>query len=254
MLQNLLISVARAAASSVLGTAKSVVLHLESLVGDASKNEPMFSALGVVARPKPPVSSDAATGLSPEGECEVLAIKNEDGLAPFAYRDLRISQRLNVTPSEGDVFLAGYGGGYVSIRAATGDLGSVVTMRAARLNGSGVDQGAHTLVLDSHTAAAPAIALTHLGGYSIRITNAGDTEVRNKLVVAPDAVPGPSQAVIATSDYQSWQTSVTAALNGILGVLTAGAPGTPVVTGTVPGAAPVVAPATYSSTKLLAAP
>jgi hypothetical protein len=251
MLQNLLISVARAAASSVLGTAKSVVLHLESLVGDASKNEPMFSALGVVARPKPPVSLDAATGLSPEGECEVLAIKNEDGLAPFAYRDLRISQRLNVTPSEGDVFLAGYGGGYVSIRAATGDLGSVVTMRAARLNGSGVDQGAHTLVLDSHTAAAPAIALTHLGGYSIRITNAGDTEVRNKLVVAPDSPQ--LQAVVASGDFTAWVTSVTTAVNAIIALLTVAPPSTPVVTVAPAGLPVVVPPSSYQSTKLTAA-
>lgn len=243
MLQNLLISIARATASTILGTAKSLVLQLESLVGDRADNEPMYSALGVIARPKPPTSkaaADASGGLSPEGECEVLAVKNEDGLAPFAYRDLRISRRLNVTPSEGDVFLAGYGGGYVSIRAATGDLGSVVTMRAARLNSSGVDQGAHTLVLDSHTTAAPAIALTHLGGYSIRITNAGDTEVRNKLVVAPDS---PQQGVMMSTELLTWIGQV----NTALGVIFAAAGPGPNPTIVMPTAVPA------ASTKLTAA-
>ncbi len=66
MLQTLLIAAARAAASTVLGSAKSLVLHLEGLVGDTSSNEPMFGALGVVAGHDPvdPIEAlrDAAAG------------------------------------------------------------------------------------------------------------------------------------------------------------------------------------------------
>jgi hypothetical protein len=237
MLNDLLIAPARAAASAVLGTVKSLVLHVEALLGDSSNNEPMYSALGVVGRPKAPASSSSGTSL--KGECEVLAVRNEDGLQPFAYRDLRLHQRLP-EPAEGDVFLAGYQGGYVSIRAATGSLGDVLTVRAPRLNGSGVEQGAHSLVLDPHTSAAPAIALTHLGGYSIRITNAGDTEVRDKLVVAPDMSP---QEVVLATDFNTWVGQVNAALTTL-----AGAAGGSVPTITAPTAVPA------SSSKLLAAP
>jgi hypothetical protein len=102
MLQNLLIARARVMASTILGAVKSLVVNLESLVGDTSTEEPMFGALGVVARPKPP--PDTANGLHPEGECEALAIKDEDGMQPFAYRDLRLTARLP-TIEEGDIFL-----------------------------------------------------------------------------------------------------------------------------------------------------
>jgi len=238
MLQNLLISQARATASTILGTVKSLVLQLEGLVGDQADQEPMFSALGVIARPLPPVAKADATGLSLEGECEVQAVKNDDGLTPFAYRDLRLHQRCP-SPAEGDVFLAGYGGGYVAIRPATGSLGSKVVLYAPRLNSGGTETAAHSLTLDSHTAAAPAIALTHGGGYSIRITNAGDTEVRDKLVVAPDS---PQQQVMLSTETLTWIGQV----NTALGVLAA-AVGNPVPAIVVPTAAPA------SSSKLTAA-
>lgn len=243
MLQNLLIAAARAAASTVLGSAKSLVLHLEGLVGDTSSNEPMFGALGVVARPKLPVTSDSdvKSGLNPEGECEVLAIKNEDGMQPFAYRDLRLTARLP-TIEEGDVFLSGYQGGYVAIRATTDNLGSTVTLRAPRLASDGTETLAHSLVLDPHASAAPAIALTHGSGYSIRITNAGDTEVRDKLVVSPDNSPQQVALFPDLNTYISQNNAYLAAL--ALAVSSLGGS----IAGTPPSAAPI------GSSKLLTAP
>jgi len=251
MLQDLLITHARITASTILGAVKSLVLQLEGLLDDTAEEEPMYSALGVIARPRPPVAKADATVLLLEGECEAKAIKDEDGLAPFAYRDIRINQRCP-SPNEGDVFLAGYQGGYVSIRAATGNLGSVVRLHAPRLDGStGSETLAHSLVLDPHSAASPAIALTHGSGYSIRITNAGDTEVRNKLVVAPDSAQ--LQVVIATGDFTAWVTSVTTAVNAIIALLTVVPAGTPVVTVAPAGLPVVVPPSTYQTTKITTA-
>ena len=239
MLQNLLIARARVMASTILGAVKSLVVNLESLVGDTSTEEPMFGALGVVARPKPP--PDTANGLHPEGECEALAIKDEDGMQPFAYRDLRLTARLP-TIEEGDVFLSGYQGGYVAIRATTDNLGSTVTLRAPRLASDGTETLAHSLVLDPHASAAPAIALTHGSGYSIRITNAGDTEVRDKLVVSPDNSPQQVALFPDLNTYISQNNAYLAAL--ALAVSSLGGS----IAGTPPSAAPI------GSSKLLAAP
>jgi hypothetical protein len=238
MLQNLLIDQAKATASTILGSIRALTLQLESVItGTKAEEEPMYSALGVIARPKSPVTT--ASGVALKGECEVLAVKNDDGMQPFAYKDLRIHARCP-SPAEGDIFLAGYQGGYVSIRAATGTLGDVVKMYAPRLNSSGVETAAHYLLLDPHSSASPAIALVHGGGYSIRITNAGDTEVRNKLVVAPDSA---QQGVMLSTEMLTWITQVNAAFTAIQAA--AGLNPNPSIT--VPTAAPA------ASSKLTAA-
>jgi hypothetical protein len=240
MLQNLLIDQAKATASTILGSIRALTLQLESVItGTKAEEEPMYSALGVIARPKSPVTT--ASGVALKGECEVLAVKNDDGMQPFAYKDLRIHARCP-SPAEGDIFLAGYQGGYVSIRAATGTLGDVVKMYAPRIDSSGTFVLAHHITLDPHGSASPAIAIHHGSGYSIRITNAGDIEARaNTLVVNPDASP---QNVVLWDNLNTWINQVNAAF----AVISAAAGLNPNPSITVPTAAPI------SSSKLRAAP
>lgn len=263
MLANWTIAYARAAASRVLGAAKAVLVNLESIVGDTSTDEPLFGALGVVARPKGPVSHEDATGLNPEGECEVVCVKNEDGLQPIAARDLRINARTN--PAEGEVMLAGYDGGFVSIKTASGGQGSQLVMLAPALDGSGVITTSHALVLDPGTQNA--VSLVHRSGHGLLLTSAGNAIVKNAagdvymqasgsaltlngntqvvggMVVSP-GTPTP-QAVLLAPDaltYFAQNTAYLAALATAISSLGG------VVSGSPPTAAPV------ASTKLSAAP
>lgn len=261
MLANWTIAYARAAASRVLGAAKAVLVNLESIVGDTSTDEPLYGALGVVARPKGPVSHEDATGLNPEGECEVVCVKNEDGLQPIAARDLRISARTN--PAEGEVMLAGYDGGFLSIKTASNGQGSQLVMLAPALDGSGVITTSHALVLDPGTQNA--VSLVHRSGHGLLLTSAGNAIVKNAagdvymqasgsaltlngntqvvggMVVSP-GTPTP-QPVMLSTDLLSWIAQV----NAVLSVL-AGAAGAVVPAITVPIAVPI------ASTKLSAAP
>ena len=273
MLANWTIAHARAAASRVLGAAKAVLVNLESLVGDTSTDEPLFGALGVVARPKGPVSHKDATGLKPEGECEVICLKNEDGLQPVASRDLRINARTN--PAEGEVMLAGYDGGFVSIKTASNGQGSQLVMLAPALNGSGAITTSHALVLDPGTQNA--VSLVHRSGHGLLLTSAGNAIVKNAagdvymqasgsaltlngntqvvggMVVSP-GVPTP-QPVMLSTDLLTWigqaNAWISQAQTAFAAIAAAsGLSPNPTVTAptSVPNATPV------ASTKLSAAP
>lgn len=262
MLANWTIAHARAAASRVLGTAKAVLVNLESLVGDSSTDEAFFGTLGVVARPKGPVAQKDATGLNPKGECEVICVKNEDGLQPIAARDLRINARTN--PVEGEVVLAGYDGGFVSIKTASNGQGSQLVMLAPALNGSGTITTSHALVMDPGTQNA--VSLVHRSGHGLILTSAGNAIVKNAagdvylqasssaltlngntqvvggMVVSP-GTPTP-QPVMLSTDLLTWIGQVNAALAVIVGA--AGSNVVPTIV--APTAAPI------ASTKLSAAP
>lgn len=263
MLANWTIAHARAAASRVLGTAKAVLVNLESLVGDSSTDEAFFGTLGVVARPKGPVAQKDATGLNPKGECEVICVKNEDGLQPIAARDLRINARAN--PAEGEVMLVGYDGGFVSIKVASNGQGSQVVLLAPALDGSGAITTSHALVLDPGTQNA--VSLVHRSGHGLLLTSGGNAIVKNAdgsvyvqasasaltlngntqvvggMVVSP-GTPTPQPVLLAT-DALTYFAQNTAYLAAIATAIT-GLGGT--VAGTPPAAVPI------ASTKLSAAP
>lgn len=263
MFANYLISHARAATSRALGAVKAVVVNLESLVGETSTDAPVFGALGVISRPRAPVAHDDASGLAPEGEAEYLCVKYEDELQPIAARDLRISARTN--PAEGEVMLAGYDGGFVSIKQAGNGQGSQVVILAPALNGSGVITTSHVLSMDP--GAQNAVALLHRSGHGLLCTAGGDAILKNAsgntyvqcagsamtlngnvqvvggLVVAPGS-PTPQPVLLAT-DALTYFAQNTAYLATLASAITA-------LGGSVGGSPPTAIP--IASTKLAAAP
>lgn len=261
MLANLVVESARVMASRVLGAAKAVLVNLEGIVGTSSTDEPFFSG-PVVWRPRPPVADGDGTGLNPAGECEVLCIKNEDGLQPVAARDLRVNARTN--PAEGEVLLAGYDGGFLSIKPADNGLGSQVVLLAPRLNAGGSIVSSHGLTMDP--GAGNSVALVHRSGHGLVLTTGGDAVLKNAsgnvyaqangsgltlngntqvvggMVVSP-GTPTP-QAVMLSTAMLSWVSQVNAALAVLAGA--AGSDNVPAIT--APTAVPI------ASSKLSAAP
>jgi hypothetical protein len=173
----------RALASQLQGASNAVLLSLKFLEdfddpesGESSPAEPMYTGLGLYGRPLPPVSATAATLDSPEGECEVLAWKQEDRAYAFAYRDLRISAKAN--PAEGEVGIAQYQGGFISLAPNTDEDGTTITIYAPR-NVSGVATAASVITLDS-TDGNQQITLMHEKGQSVCLTAEDKIVLMNK--------------------------------------------------------------------------
>lgn len=139
--------------------------------GEQGHEQETFGALGIVARPLPP-----------EGDlfAEALALRTDDGLIPYAYRDLRLHRALNpggdpVTPAEGQIMLVGYGGAFLSHAMTAGNVGSrrgnVTTLYVPYdFDGSGVPQKAHAISIDPTTGNS-SITFVHGDGVFLSLTD-----------------------------------------------------------------------------------
>lgn len=136
---------------------------------EGSTEEPIWTALGVVSRPRKP---------SADGHAEGIAARADDGLRPIAMRDLRINKaRGNV--NEGAVGVAGYGGAFVSIDDAPSGGGSIVTVYAPyEKDADGVPQKAHSISLDT-TAGSEAVTVAHASGAAVVATPDGSLVLRS---------------------------------------------------------------------------
>ena len=117
--------------------------------GEQAHEQEAYQSLGIIGRPLPP-----------EGDlfAEALTLRAEDGLIPFAFRDLRINRAINpssngTTPREGQLLFAGYGGAFIShamTAAPTGSKrGNVTTIYVPYdFDGDGVPQKAHAISID----------------------------------------------------------------------------------------------------------
>lgn len=119
MLFNYVATFAKVISSSVKGAKRSILFALEGAgTGfeggevEVSPEEPAYGQLGILARPLPARSSGPQAGAA-----EALCLRVADGLVPVAIRDLRISQAVPA-PEDGQVMMAHYGGGYVTLRPA----------------------------------------------------------------------------------------------------------------------------------------
>lgn len=197
MLYNYAFARARVMATRLLGTTKALLSNLEGLMGDVSTDEPIFGAVGVVSRPKPPIAKADATGPNPEGECEALCAKTDDGLHFVAARDLRLNARVN--PAVGEVCLVQYGGGFVSLKTASDGYGTQIVLLAPRINSStGVIAASHALVLDPATANS-SVSLVHADGHGLLLTKDGDAILKNS---AGDAFLSVSDGVTLSGDLR----------------------------------------------------
>lgn len=220
------LSLGRIVSAAVSGARKAVLAQVRGVErseddpkdGESSSDEPMFGQVGVVVRPRSSTSSTAATGLNPEGYAEIVGARFGDRFAPIAGRDLRLNMRVN--PSEGEVDLVGYGGGFLSLADAADLRGTTAVLYAPRLDSSGAVEKANAIALDpdqgsisivqqdgtafvltetgaitrsptgaafvelsdnQHKVSAPA-AFTYTGSWQVYVPNAAQTQAHTVLV------------------------------------------------------------------------
>jgi hypothetical protein len=164
-------------ATTVGGAAKQVLVNVRAFAdadtddaeAEGSNAEPMFGALGVISRPLPP---------SADGHAEVIAARREDGLQPFAGRDLRVSKARG-SVNQGSHNLAGYHGAFVGIEPAASGDGDTVTIYVPFSFSGDTPAKAHTLTLDP-TPGAETIALAHASGCALFMNKNDELVLRNK--------------------------------------------------------------------------
>lgn len=155
---------------TVDGSGNPTGADLTDVSSDSANQQPAWQSLGVLGRPLPPDASQFFL--------EALAVRRNDGLEPFAYRDLRINRAVNPTggsaPAAGQTIFAGYGGGFLSHQQTAANVGSqkgtITTLYLPyAFNGSGVPTKAHAIILDPTTGAS-SIQLIHGDGIFFQLT------------------------------------------------------------------------------------
>ncbi len=137
--------------------------------GEVATEQKVFTALGLVGRPLPP-----------EGDlfANALCAREDDGLVPFAFRDLRIHRALNpaggsAIPAPGQLIFAGYGGGFHSQSQTAADSGDqkadIQTFYCPYQFTDGVAAKAHSITMDP-TTGNESISIVHGDGFSITMT------------------------------------------------------------------------------------
>jgi len=145
--------------------------------GEQIDQQDAYHGLGIVGRPLPPDPDN------PDLFAEALSVRTDDGMVPFAYRDLRFGRQVNpggsgTTPSEGQVMFAGYGGAFLSHALTAADVGSqkanVTTWYCPYdFDADGVPGKAHTVTMDP-TPGNSSITLAHADGLFFTLTEDAD--------------------------------------------------------------------------------
>jgi hypothetical protein len=192
--------------STELGTtARGIGVRMEFLEGneddepETSGLEPMLVPPGFFCRPKPPVTAAEALPLSPEGHCEVVACRIGDDMVPIGYRDLRLAPAVN--PIEGELGLAHYGGGFLSLKDNADGDGTNVMLYAPRKNAGGTVVKASCISLDS-TNGNQHVSLMHETGVSITLTKDGNAVIATA-DGATSVTVSPTEGVIISAEKVS---------------------------------------------------
>ncbi len=186
-------------ASSLGEKAKGVLVNVSAFAdgddeatAEGATDEPLWGALGVVSRPRPPDAS---------GHAEAIAARAEAGLRPLATRDLRITRaRGNVR--EGATGIAGYGGGFVSIDDAPAGGGSIMTVYVPyAFDGKGVPSKALAITLDT-TPGSESVVVAHASGAAVVMTHTGELVLRSdtgeaRIVLKGDTITLQAAKVVA---------------------------------------------------------
>lgn len=171
----------RVAASKLQGAANAILANVELLKGDegareTSADEPLYGQIGFYCRPMPPVAADAADGLNPEGEAEVVALRVGDQVIPFTGRDLRLNAQVN--PQDGHCGMAHYGGGFFELGWNASKNGTMATLYTLRKTSGGAPDKAHVFTMNTEEASS-SIILLHEAGQSITMGPDGQTVLCN---------------------------------------------------------------------------
>lgn len=257
VLSDLALALGRVAATRVGDTLKAILGNLVTLdeyeddaEAETSKDEPLYGTLGFYFRPEPPVSADDADGNHPEGAAEFVGMRLGDRIIPTAYRDLRINAKLN--PDEGEVGLAQYRGGFISLKTNDSDTGTSIVAYAVDNDSSGTPDKAHALVMDSEPTNS-CISLMHAEGQSITMTKEGLIVLANaagdhylsiesdKIVLNGKSIsivggammgssnPADGDFVMLATALLAWIVEINANMGKIAGALNGGGVGNPVL-------------------------
>lgn len=149
---DIVIGFGRIVAAALSGAHKAVMVSIRAAEGTADdaptedSEEPLYGQLGVVARPRRAVAPEQATGLDPEGYTEIVGVRSGDSVTPIGTRDLRLNARVN--PTEGEIDIVQYGGGFIGLRAASDGRGTEVTIYAPHLASDGSVEKAGVISMD----------------------------------------------------------------------------------------------------------
>lgn len=145
----------RVASTTLKGAKRALLASIEGIEDETANDQEVYGTLGVYGRPLPPDANGAA---------HVLCARVEDGLLPIAMIDRRLSVRTNA--KEGEIGIAQYDGGFVSLkRNADGD-GTDVTIYAPKADGS----KASVISIDTSDANSN-ITLMHDSGVSMQLAD-----------------------------------------------------------------------------------
>lgn len=147
-------------------------LDLADDAGEGDQDAEVYTALGILARPLPPSTEEGR-----ERHAEVVCLRLADGLIPIAVRDVRIRMQ-GEAPSEGQIALVGYGGGFVSFTPVNdGEDGTISTMYCPYdYDGDGVAQKAHAIVMDP-SSGNESISIVHAEGMAITMFQGTKNEI-----------------------------------------------------------------------------
>jgi hypothetical protein len=188
-------------ASSLLGTTKAVMLQIrgDGDVTDSdedaegSQNEPQYGALGFYFRPLPPDDN---------GHAEVVYVKFEDSMLPIGYRDLRISKKMN--PKEGEIGIAHYDGGFVSMKRNDSENGTDITIYAVRNTPDGTPDKACCLAFNTKSGETN-VTLAHESGTAVVMTKDGELVLRSdtgeaRILLKGDQITMQAQKIICQAN------------------------------------------------------
>lgn len=172
-----LIAFGKVVSTELKGAAKAILANLSFLESEdgqpnTSSSEPMFGAGPLFWRPKPPVKASEASGLNPEGAAEVVAFRVGDETIIGPMRDLRLNAQAN--PKDGEVVLAQYGGGFISLKDNDDGDGTSIVIYGLRKTSQGVPDKASCIAIDT-TSSNKSIVLVHENGQSITMNKDGGT-------------------------------------------------------------------------------
>lgn len=192
-----IIGFCRVVASSVSPRTRAVLLNIVGAAGDAdgsgddeagetATNQEHFTALGIIARPRPP-SRVLPAQSGPEVGAEAVALRTGDGLVPIGYRDLRLHARYPA-PKEGTIALVGYAGGFHSLDDVDDvpltSQGKSVPNKATlqtfyvpyQHNLDGVPAKAHVITIDPRPG-NESISIVHGDGMAVLMKHGGKNSV-----------------------------------------------------------------------------
>lgn len=133
--------------------------------GEQATGQVGYSSLGVIGRPLPPDGSLFA---------EAVALRVDNGLSPFGWRDLRLHRALPAGLLPGQLVFAGYGGALLSHAMTDDPVGSQRANLATwyvpfDFDPDGVPQKAHTIAIDP-TPGNSSISIVHADGVFFTLT------------------------------------------------------------------------------------